>query len=90
MTKQKRKREKSLKKNMKERKRYLLLKDKKGVEQAILEYTGILGFSKSSPQWVKNKILAINRRQLNDVKAALELKNIEIKKVSGTLKGLEK
>lgn len=91
MAKQKRRKERSLRPSMKENKRYLLLEKKEGVEKAILDYIGQLGFSKASPQWVKgkSKVLAINRGQVNEVKAALELKDIEVKKVSGTLKSLE-
>jgi len=88
----KRKKEKSLKKSMRDRKRYLLLENasKKDVEKAILDYIGILGWAKASPVFVKSGILAVNRQQLEEIKASFELAKIKIKKISGTLKGLGK
>lgn len=79
-------------------KRYLLLKanSKNEVEEAILDYIGILGWSKAAPLFVKsigNKIIiAINREEINNVRAAFELysEKIEILNVSGTLKGLNR
>ena len=88
----KRKKEKILKKSMRENKRYLLLEKagKEKVEKAILDYIGILGYAKACPEFVRGKtgVLAVNRKQLDNVKASLELANISVKKVSGTLKGL--
>lgn len=77
--------------------RYLLLKaiSKQEIEKAILEYIGTLGWAKASPVFVdikKNKIiLSINRESINEIRAAFELSNSNIKvlKVSGTLKGLD-
>ena len=88
----KRKREKILKKSMRDRKRYLLLgkASKQNVERAILDYVGLLGWGKAAPFWVKNDILAVNRGELNKVKAGLGLAGINVKRVSGTLKGLKK
>lgn len=85
-------REKSLKKSLRESKRYLLLKEnnKEKAEKAILDYIGILGYSKASPIWIKNNILSVNRTEIEKVKAGLLLAGIEVKKVSGTLKGLGK
>ena len=83
---------KSLKPSMREKKRYLLLKGKftkKQVEDAIMRYIGILGYSKASPRWISSKILAVNRPEVDKVRASFVLvKEIEVKKVSGTLKGL--
>jgi RNase P/RNase MRP subunit POP5 len=89
--KPKRKKEAKLKPSIRERKRYLLLgKVKKGeVEKAILNYVGILGYGKAAPVWVKNSILAVNRKESDIVKAALLLADIKVRKVSGTLKGLK-
>ena len=78
------------------KKRYLLIKadSKDKIEKIILDYIGILGWAKASPMFIKNKsnkvILSINRKELDNIKAALELSNSNIKilKVSGTLKGL--
>ena len=85
---------KSLKPSMKENKRYILLKgsfSKEDAEKAILRYIGILGYSKASPTFVSKNILAVNRSELEKVKASFSLvKEIEIARVSGTLKGLGK
>ncbi len=90
MAKQSRKKERILKKNMREKKRYLLIQgDKKQVNDAILEFSGFFGKAKACPTWVKNNVLSIDRKMLDEVKSALELKNIQIKKVSSTLKGLK-
>ncbi len=84
-----------LKPSSKIKRRYLLLSanSKEEIEKAILDYIGILGWAKATPNFIKNKeniILAINRRSLDDVKSAIELSNLNIKilKISGTLKGL--
>ncbi len=77
-------------------KRYLLLNtdSKDSVEKFILDYIGILGWAKASPIFIKtnskNIILAINRKEIDNIKAALEISNSNLKilKVSGTLKGL--
>lgn len=79
------------------KKRYILLdtNSKDLVEKAILDYIGILGWAKASPSFIKSKrgniLLAINRKSLDNVKAAIELSNSNIKilKVSGTLRGLQ-
>ena len=78
--------------------RYLLLAtaDSKHVEQAILDYIGILGWAKAAPLFVstqkKQSILAIDRKALVLVRAACELCSpaIQIVRVSGTLKGLNR
>lgn len=81
-------------------KRYLLLKGNKlDIEKAILDYVGILGWAKSNPTWVYDKkkksgklILAINRKEINNIRGAFAIaaENIDVLKVSGTLKGLTK
>ncbi|MBI2047154.1 hypothetical protein HYT26_03260 [Candidatus Pacearchaeota archaeon] len=82
-----------IKPSMKEKKRYLLLETnaaKSEKEQAILDYIGILGYAKAAPAFVRSNILAVNREDVDKVRAALALskKLIKVKKVSGTLKGL--
>jgi RNase P/RNase MRP subunit POP5 len=78
------------------KKRYLLIQgSKEDVERAILDYLGILGYAKASPMFIQLKkskdkiVLAIDRKELDDVRAAFELfKGIKILSVSGTIKGL--
>lgn len=87
---QKRKVEKKLKPSLRENKRYLLVEaSKEAVEQAILDFIGILGYAKSGVMFV-NGILAVNREALDSVRASLVLAGIKIKRVSGTIKGLNK
>ncbi|MEK6819531.1 MAG: hypothetical protein AABY10_06395 [Nanoarchaeota archaeon] len=75
--------------------RYLLFENetKKEVESFLIEYLGILGVAKANVFFIEKEsktILSINRKELENVRAAVELsnKNIKIKRVSGTLKGL--
>jgi len=84
-----------LKKSAKDKRRYLLINEKsnKKIEEAILEYIGVLGFAKSAYKSVspspKNKIIgSCVREELNNVKAALTLSKIKVEKVSNTIKGL--
>ena len=83
---------KPLKPSMREKKRYLLLKGKftkSDVEKAIMKYIGILGYSKASPTWISKNILAINRSEINRVRGSFTLtNNIQVARVSGTLKSL--
>ncbi len=85
-----------LKPNLRINRRHIYLEGLKDeVEQAILDYIGILGWAKASPIFLNdenNLVLSIDRKMINDVRAAIELCNykIKIKKISGTLKGLEK
>ena len=83
---------KPLKPSMREKKRYLMLKGnftRKEVEDAIMRYIGILGYSKTSPMWIEKNILAVNRSEVDKVRASFVLtKNIQVFKVSGTLKSL--
>lgn len=77
------------------KKRYLLLVgSKEEAEKAIIDYIGILGYAKASPMFVdheKGTILAVERSELTNVRAAIEASksNIKILRVSGTIKGLE-
>jgi RNase P/RNase MRP subunit POP5 len=90
---------KSLKPSMRENKRYLLIEGKdlkKNVEKAILDFVGVLGFSKLGLSWIEEKgdygIISINREMVDSVRASLCVfsKKMEVKKVSGTLKGLKR
>lgn len=77
------------------KKRYLLIDGKKDeVEKAILDYLGILGYAQAAPMFVddnKHTVLAINRKEIDKVKASIELYGkMKILKISGTLKGLGK
>lgn len=75
--------------------RYLLVQASKSeVEAALMEYLGVLGWSKAAPVFLKeserNLIVAVNREELHNVQAACVLYKspIQIMKVSGTLRGL--
>ena len=90
---------KSLKPSMREKKRYLLVKGrnlKENVEKAILDFIGVLGMSKTGLEWVKtcpdSAIIAINRKSVEHVRASFAVwpEKIEVKRVSGSLKGLKK
>jgi RNase P/RNase MRP subunit POP5 len=76
--------------------RYLLLGDVdvSAVKKAILDYIGILGWAKAAPDFLAERgrnVLVVNREEVNNIKAALELSPLKINvlRVSGTLKGLE-
>ncbi|MBU1136707.1 MAG: hypothetical protein ABIG37_03690 [Nanoarchaeota archaeon] len=88
----KQKKEKALKPSLRENKRYLLLEksNKKEVEKAILDYIGILGYAKASPQFIGNNILAINRKETDKIRASLNLAGILVKRVSGSLKKIKR
>ncbi len=90
---------KSLKPSMREKKRYLLVEGKnlrKEIEKAILDFIGVLGMSKTNLEFIKEKensaVISTNREAVNNVRAALAVwpKKMEVRKVSGTLKGLGK
>lgn len=79
--------------------RYLLIKaeSKKEIEEVLSHYLGALGMSRASatfPEIAGMKqgeiVLAIKRKELDNVRAAFEVssKTLEIKRVSGTIKGL--
>lgn len=88
---------KSLKPSMRENKRYLLVEGKnlkKNIEKAILDFIGVLGMSKVGLNWIKSNsssvIISVNREMVDSVRASLCVwpEKMEVKKVSGTLKGL--
>jgi len=87
-----------LKSSARIKRRYILSdsRDKEEIEKIILDYLGILGWAKASPIFLKNRdggiIFAIDRKEVDNVRAAFEISNSKIKiiRVSGTLKGLEK
>lgn len=77
--------------------RYILLdsKNKKEVEEIILEYLGLIGWARASPIFLNENgkvILAVERKSLIDIRAAIELseKNIKIIRVSGTIASLKR
>jgi len=79
------------------KRRYLLINGRKeNIEKSILDYLGILGWAKAAPYFVKKiqkgYILAVNRKELDKVRGAFAITadKIQVLKVSGTLKGLEK
>jgi len=80
--------------SMRERKRYLLVKDDpKKIEKAILKFVGELGYAKANPQFVHEDhklILSINHDTLNDIRTSLALSSIEVFGVSGTIEALMK
>lgn len=88
---------KTLKPTMRENKRYLIVHGKnlkENIEKAILDFLGILGMSKCGLSFVKTEndkaIICINREMVDSVRASLVVfpEKMEVKKVSGTLKGL--
>jgi RNase P/RNase MRP subunit POP5 len=87
-----------LKPSMKSHRRYILLESgtKEEIEKIILDYTGILGWAKAEPIFLRNKdsklILSVNREEVDNIRAAFEASpfGIKVLRVSGTLKGLEK
>ena len=78
------------------KRRYLLISGAKrdGIEKAILDYIGSLGWARASGIFVKadreRVVLAVSRDEVDNVRAAFELSGLGIKilRVSGTLKGL--
>jgi RNase P/RNase MRP subunit POP5 len=85
-----------LKPSARDKRRYFLVGvSNSKVEEAILEYIGVLGFAKSAYMKVSTKEFAGKTvgscltRSLEDVRAGLALGGIKIEKVSGTLKGLK-
>jgi len=95
---------KALKPSHREHKRYLLISGKEAsprvIEEAIVRFLGVLGYSKASPQFVKDNsgkhskegkiIISINRKELDNVRAALLFsgKEISVERVSGVIGGL--
>jgi len=90
---------KSLKPSTKENKRYLLIEGdnlKEEIKKAVLDFIGVLGYSKSGLSFIfpkkKSIVLCINREMINYVRASFAVwpKEIKVKNVCGTLKGLTK
>lgn len=83
-----------LKPSARDNRRYFLVKseDNKKIEQAILDYIGILGFAKSAYVFVKREgdylIGSCLRESLSLVLASLAFADLKVSKVSGTIKGL--
>jgi len=86
---------KALKPSHREHKRYLLVSgndaSRENIEDAILKYVGILGYSRACPIIIKQAgakiIVSINRQELDKVRAALLVsgKQMRIEKVSGAI-----
>jgi RNase P/RNase MRP subunit POP5 len=72
--------------------RYVLFSggSKEEMKKVLLEGLGVLGWARASPMFVSEKVIAVRRESLNDVRACLELMDCRMKivKVSGTIKGL--
>tara|TARA_Y100000310_G_scaffold287153_1_gene311866 strand:- start:829 stop:1113 length:285 start_codon:yes stop_codon:yes gene_type:complete len=86
-----------LKPSARDKRRYFLVSASNAkVEEAILEYIGVLGFAKASYMKVNDKGFGSKTvgsclvKSLEDVRASLGMAGIDILKVSGTLKGLGK
>lgn len=90
---------KALNPTMKENKRYLLVRGKnlrKNIEDAILDFVGVLGLSRCGLSFVKSDansaVVCVNREAVDSVRASLCVwpEKMEVLKVSGTLKGLKR
>tara|TARA_Y100000034_G_C6762191_1_gene339563 strand:- start:478 stop:753 length:276 start_codon:yes stop_codon:yes gene_type:complete len=90
---------KSLRPSARENKRYLLVKGqnlRKNIEKAILEYVGVKGLAEAGLNYIKSgkesSIISVNRKSLSDVRASLCVfsEKMDVEKVSGTIKGLDK
>lgn len=83
--------EKKLKPSMRENKRYILTdKGKEEVEKAILDFIGILGYGKAGVSFISDKIVAVNREEVDKVRGALVSAGIKVLRVSGTIKGVRR
>jgi RNase P/RNase MRP subunit POP5 len=90
---------KPLKPSHREKKRYLLIKgkntNKKNIEEAILEFIGVLGYAATCPQFISASrgkiVLCINRAMLEKVRTSFLMsgKDIQVVKVSGAVKKLK-
>ena len=88
---------KSLKPSARENKRYLLVRGKnlkKNIPEALHDFIGTLGMSKTSLTFIDSKgdsaVISINRSMINEVRAGLCIhkEKMSVEKVSGTLKSL--
>lgn len=86
--------EKKLIPSLRENKRYLLLEtklEKEQIKKIILDFLGVLGYAKAGIYFIDEKILAVNREMINEIKAAFACnKDIKVKLVSGSLKKLKR
>lgn len=84
----------NLKPSARDRRRYFIVNaSPELVMKAILDYIGVLGLSNSSYEPVMSGNTVIHSclaESLENVRASLAFANIEIKKVSGTIKSLKK
>ena len=87
-----------LRPSARDKRRYFLVRAKNGdVEDAILDYVGVLGFAKSAYLEVRGSgvggrdyiIGSCLVKSLDEVRAGLALAGIGVERVSGTLKGLK-
>ncbi|MCD4770982.1 hypothetical protein K8R30_01030 [archaeon] len=85
-----------LRPSARDKRRYFLVRaSNERVEKAILDYVGVLGFSKSAYRKVVTKdfsgklVGSCLVKSLDEVRAALALAGIRVERVSGTLKGLK-
>jgi hypothetical protein len=85
-----------LRPSARDKRRYFLVRASNDVvENAILDYVGVLGFARSSYLKVATKdfpgklVGSCLVKSLDEVRAALALSGISVEKVSGTLKGLK-
>jgi len=86
---------KALKPSHREKKRYLLIKgknaNKKNIEEAILEFVGVLGYAAACPQFISSSrgkaVLCINRGMLEKIRTSFLMsgKDIQIIRVSGSV-----
>lgn len=86
---------KPLKPSLRERKRYLYVTGKiSDIQKSILDFIGVLGMSKTGLNWIKKgedyAVISVNRESLDSVRASFCVwpEKISVKKVSGTIKGL--
>ena len=80
-----------MKPSMRENKRYLLTDaGKEKAEKAIIDFLGTLGYAKAGVMFANNNVVAVNRKELDKVRAAFSLADIKVRKVSGTMKKLRK
>ena len=84
-----------LKSSARTKKRYLVLNadSEDEVKKAILDYMGILGWAKAKPSFLrlgKKIVVSVDRKEIENVKAAFEISEILVVRVSGTIKGLKK
>lgn len=72
--------------------RYVLFSggNKEEMKKILLDGLGILGWAKAAPMFVSEKVVAVRRESLDDVRACLEIMDCRIKilRVSGTLRAL--